>query len=155
MSQNDSDGPTRSEEELLEDKKSLLPGSGLAWHQFTEPDHRILRTFVNLSEIDYNIEITSNEMTALCPLTGFPDFYKLVINYTPGRLCLESKSVKFYLGSFRDAGMFIEALTNRIADDIVKACSPKNLSVCNTMNARGGIPIMVTVERYKERYRDE
>ena len=108
---------------------------------------RILRTFTNPT-IEYSqIIISSNELSALCPLTKFPDFYQMRITYAPDKKCVESKSFKFYLHSFRDAGMFIEALTNRIADDFMKVCEPKYLQIVNTMNARGGIPITVTIEK--------
>lgn len=140
------------EERLLDDDKALLPGGGISWHQFKEPDCRILKTFDNLKkDISYTIDISTTELTALCPLTGFPDFYKLVISYTPDEKCIESKSAKFYFHSFRSYGGFIETLANKIADDWVKICNPKWVKVDLTMNPRGGIPITVVVERDKRK----
>ena len=141
--------------EILEDKDSLVPGGGLTWFQMDEPSADILRTFDNPSELDYEITLSSEELTAMCPLTGFPDFYDLKVEYSPHKKCIESKSFKFYIGSFRESGMFIETLTNKIADDIVKACNPDDLYVTNTMKARGGVPITVMVSRYRNEDDDE
>lgn len=140
------------EENLLKDKEALLPGGGLSYHQFKEPDYRILRTFDNpKQDALYTIEISTDELTSLCPLTGFPDFYHLTIKYVPDKKCVESKSVKFYFHSFRDAGMFIETLANKIADDWVKICKPKFVKVEIRMNPRGGIPISVRIVRKTEK----
>ena len=139
------------EQHLLKDEKALLPGRGVSYHQFSKSDYRILKTFDNPSLIPYTVEISTNELTSSCPLTGMPDFYTLHISYTPDTKCIESKSAKFYFHSFRNEGMFIEALTNKIADDWVKACHPMYLKVRNTMNPRGGIPITVEVERRKSK----
>jgi len=139
-----------TDEELLNDEKALLPGSGISYHQFKQPDKRILRTFEKPGKKDYSVVFSTKELTALCPLTGMPDYYTLEITYVPDKKCIESKSAKLYFHSFRDAGMFIEALTNKIADDWEEVCSPKYLKVVNTMNPRGGIPISVVVERKKE-----
>jgi len=137
-----------SEERLLNDNKGLLPGNGISYHQFKEPDARILKTFENpKKEMTYTVIFSTKELTALCPLTGMPDYYTLEISYQPDEKCIESKSAKFYFHSFRDMGMFIEALTNKIADDWQKVCNPKYIKVVNTMNARGGIPITVTAVR--------
>ena len=139
------------DEKLLNDDKAILPGSGISYHQFKEPDARILKTFDSPEKkLPFAITFSTKELTALCPLTGMPDYYTLEINYIPAEKCVESKSAKFYFHSFRDAGMFIEALTNKIADNWVAACAPKYLKVKNTMNARGGIPITVEVERFGE-----
>jgi 7-cyano-7-deazaguanine reductase len=139
-----------TEEHLLNDDKALLPGSGVAWHQFSKPDSRILKTFNNPKKgIDFTVEISTNELTALCPLTSMPDFYTLKISYTPDEKCIESKSAKFYFHSYRSYGAFIETLANKIADDFVEACDPKYLKVELTMAPRGGIPITVRVWRDK------
>jgi len=140
---------------LLDDENALLPGRGISWFQFEAPSSKILRTFDSPSKIDYEVEISSDELTAMCPLTGFPDFYDLKITYAPNKKCIESKSFKFYIGSFRESGMFIETLTNKIADDLVEACNPSWLMVENTMKARGGVPITVTAERYQNRGEDD
>ena len=140
------------DEELLNDDKAILPGSGISYHQFKEPDARILKTFESPEKkLPFAIIFSTKELTALCPLTGMPDYYTLEINYVPAEKCIESKSAKFYFHSFRDSGMFIEALTNKIANDWFEICAPRYLKVTNTMAARGGIPITVEVERFGEK----
>lgn len=133
---------------LLMYEKSLLPGMGVSWFDFDKPDVRILRTFDAPSQEVFKVDISTEELTALCPLTGFPDFYNIHVQYIPKLKCIESKSAKFYFQSFRGQGMFIETLTNRIADDWMKACSPKYVKVTCTMKARGGIPITVVAKRW-------
>jgi len=135
------------DEQLLNNAESLLPGSGIPFHQFKEPDSRILGTFDSPEKKLFTVVFSTKELTALCPLTGMPDYYTLEISYIPNKKCIESKSAKFYFHSFRDTGMFIEALTNKIADDWYNVCMPRYLKVTNTMNARGGIPITVVVVR--------
>ncbi len=132
---------------LLMYEKSLLPGMGVSWFDFDTPDFRILRTFDSPSSEHFRVVVSTEELTALCPLTGFPDFYDVHVEYVPKQKCIESKSAKFYFQSFRGSGMFIETLTNRIADDWAKACNPKYVQVTCTMKARGGIPITVVAER--------
>jgi 7-cyano-7-deazaguanine reductase len=111
------------------------------------PEKAELETFPNqYPSRDYVIEFDCPEFTSLCPVTGQPDFAKIVITYVPGMRCIESKSLKLYLGSFRNTGMFHEEITNRILDDLVAACTPRWAQVRGTMNARGGISIEVTAE---------
>lgn len=142
------DSKKEFEQYLLRDDEALLPGKGVSWYQFSKPDYQILKTFDNPNMgIPYTIEISTTELTSLCPLTGFADFYHLQIIYTPKEKCVESKSAKFYFHSFRSYGAFIETLANKIADDWVMVCNPKYLKVKLTMNPRGGIPITVEVER--------
>ena len=86
------------------------------------------------------------EVTSLCPITGQPDFHTVTINYSPDRYCIESKSLKLYLFSFRQSGMFAETMANRILDDLVKACSPRWMQIESAMNPRGGIALTVRVE---------
>ena len=93
---------------------------------------------------DYWVRFECPEFTALCPVTGQPDFGVITIDYVPDRLCLESKSLKLYLFSFRNAGIFHEEAVNRIMDDIVKACRPRKIKVVGRFNARGGIAITVS-----------
>ncbi len=97
-------------------------------------------------ERDYRIEFSCPEFTCLCPRTGQPDFATIRIAYTPDRLCVELKSLKLYLWSFRDQGTFHEAVTNRILADLVAAVAPRWLSVVGDFNVRGGIHTIVTVE---------
>jgi 7-cyano-7-deazaguanine reductase len=82
----------------------------------------------------------------VCPITGQPDFARIEIAYVPDQKCIESKSLKFYLFSFRNTGMFHEEITNRILDDVVSACAPRWARVRGIMNPRGGIAIDVTAE---------
>ena len=95
---------------------------------------------------DYIIEIESPEFTCLCPKTGQPDFATLSLEYVPDRLCVELKSLKLYLWSYRDEGAFHEAVINRILDDLVEACRPKAMTVVGDFNVRGGIHTTVTAE---------
>lgn len=106
----------------------------------------ILESFANPNpERDYRIEMRCPEFTCLCPKTGQPDFAEIEIVYIPDQLCIELKSLKLYLWSFRDQGAFHEAVTNRILDDLVTAVSPRSLSVTGKFFVRGGITTVVTV----------
>jgi 7-cyano-7-deazaguanine reductase len=98
---------------------------------------------------DYTITFTSNEFTTLCPMTGQPDFAKLTVEYAPDELCLESKSVKLFLWSFRDEGHFHEDVTNIILNAMVEACQPRWMTVTGHYNVRGGIDFVVTA-RYQK-----
>ena len=88
---------------------------------------------------DYEIRFECPEFTCLCPLTGQPDFATFRITYTPGEKCVELKSLKLYLWSFRDEGHFFEQVTNQILDDLVKAVAPRRMTVTGIFNVRGGI----------------
>jgi 7-cyano-7-deazaguanine reductase len=92
------------------------------------------------------VELTSDELTAVCPITGQPDLYVATIEYAAGRLCLESKSLKLYLARYRNEGAFCEALAVRIRDDIAEALElePAEVTVTLSQNARGGITITAT-----------
>jgi 7-cyano-7-deazaguanine reductase len=106
---------------------------------------RILETFDNkFAERDYQIEIVAPEFTSVCPKTGQPDFGKLTISYIPDRLCVELKSLKMYLQSFRNDGIFYEMVTNTIIDDLVAVTKPRHMKVVADFNARGGITETVT-----------
>lgn len=85
------------------------------------------------------------EFTCVCPLTGQPDFATIRIRYVPAGLCVELKSLKLYLWSYRDQGTFHEAVTNQILDDLVKALQPKSMTVVGDFNVRGGIHTTVSV----------
>ena len=100
-------------------------------------------------EIDYTIRMTIPEFTCLCPLTGQPDFATIRIAYTPDEQCVELKSLKLYLWSYRDEGAFHEAVTNQILDDIVAAISPRKLTVIGDFWVRGGIETVVEVNYEK------
>ena len=108
---------------------------------------RDLETFDNPNPgRDYEIRFECPEFTCLCPMTGQPDFATIRIRYVPDARCVELKSLKLYLWSFRDEGAFHEAVTNRILDDLVAALSPRRLSVEGDFKVRGGIHTVVRVE---------
>lgn len=110
-----------------------------------------LETFPNpRPERDYHIVFDCPEFTCLCPLTGQPDFAKIRIEYVPGELCVELKSLKLYLWSYRDEGAFHEAVTNRILDDLVAAVRPRRMKVVGDFAVRGGITTIVTAEFEKK-----
>lgn len=99
-----------------------------------------LDTFPAPAALD-TVSMISDELTALCPVTGQPDFYTVTIEYTPGPLCIESKSLKLYLWHFRDQGVFCEQLAVDIRDKVVATIQPKTCSVTLVQKARGGITI--------------
>lgn len=92
---------------------------------------------------DYEIVFETSEFTCLCPLTGQPDFAKIEIRYVPDRFCVESKSLKLYLWSYRNDGAFHEKVTNTICDHLVAALGPRRLTVTGDFNIRGGIRTVV------------
>jgi len=99
-----------------------------------------LETFLNPRPgRNYEIRFDCPEFTCVCPKTGQPDFATIEIEYVPDKLCIELKSLKLYLWSFRNEGVFHEAVTNQILDDLVAACRPKEMSVTGTFFVRGGI----------------
>lgn len=111
------------------------------------PDAGLLDTFPNPRPgRPYTIRFESAEITSLCPVTGQPDFYRVGIEYVPGAHCIESKSLKLYFFSFREAGLFAEDLANRLLDDLVAACAPAWMRVACTMNPRGGVSLAVEAE---------
>jgi 7-cyano-7-deazaguanine reductase len=95
---------------------------------------------------EYEIEIRCPEFTSVCPKTGLPDFGEIQINYVPDELCIELKALKYYMVGFRDKGIFYEAVTNQILDDLVAACRPKRMTVTGDFSVRGGISTSVTAE---------
>lgn len=107
---------------------------------------KILETFPNPeTRRDYTISFTCPEFTCLCPKTGQPDFATIAVRYVPDRTCVELKSLKLYLWSFRNEGHFHEAVTNRIVNDLVKLLKPRFLEVVGDFFVRGGIHTVVTV----------
>ena len=111
---------------------------------------RSLETFPNPNpERDYEIAFEAPEFTCLCPMTGQPDFATIRIRYVPDERCVELKSLKLYLWSYRDEGAFHEAVTNRIADDVIAAIDPRRLTVEGDFFVRGGIRTVVKVEHSK------
>jgi 7-cyano-7-deazaguanine reductase len=122
---------------LLGKSEAKLPSS---------PAEAQLETFPNPASRDYRIRFETADFTSLCPVTGQTDFAQITIEYVPGALCVESKSLKFYLASFRNERAFNEAVTNRILDDFVRACSPREAMVTAEFSARGGIALTVRAE---------
>ena len=107
-----------------------------------------LQTFVNPApDRDYTIRMSIPEFTCLCPMTGQPDFATLDLEYVPDRTCVELKSLKLYIWSFRDRGAFHEAVTNEIIDPLASAISPRFMRLTARFNVRGGIYTTVAVER--------
>jgi len=114
--------------------------------QPTQPSKQ-LDTFANPApDRDYEIAFDCPEFTCLCPLTGQPDFAHFHISYVPARTCVELKSLKLYLWSYRDQGAFHEAVTNRILEDLVAAMAPRFLRITGEFNVRGGIYTRVVAE---------
>jgi 7-cyano-7-deazaguanine reductase len=122
---------------LLGKSETRLPAS---------PAEARLETFPNPARRNYRIRFETADFTSLCPVTGQMDFAQITIEYIPAKLCVESKSLKFYLASYRNERAFNEAVTNRILDDFVRACSPREAVVTAEFSARGGIALTVRAE---------
>ncbi len=99
----------------------------------------------NHTDTDAVIEFSTNELTAICPVTGQPDFYELKLSYRPGTRLLESKAMKLYLWGFRDRGMFAEDMAATLLKDFVAACEPVEMTVDLTQQVRGGLKIRTVV----------
>ncbi len=98
---------------------------------------------------DISVVTTTDEFTSVCPFSGLPDFATVTITYVPDRRCIELRSLKYYLLSYRNVGMWYEHLVNRMLDDLVKACAPKKMSVTLECNPRGGLRSTVSAEYAK------
>lgn len=106
------------------------------------PDEAKLEAFPNRTPgRNYRITLNCEEFTSICPVTGQPDCAHIEIVYVPDKLCIETKSLKFYIASYRNFPAFNEAIVNRILDDLVKACAPKQMTVRGEFGARGGIQL--------------
>lgn len=106
-----------------------------------------IETFPNPNpDRNYLIHHVCPEFTSVCPKTGQPDFATIELDYVPDQLCIELKSLKLYYYGFRNEGIFYEAVTNRILDELVGACAPRWMRVTGRFNVRGGISSVVTVE---------
>ena len=111
----------------------------------TREPRQTLETFPNPQPgRDYEIAIRCPEFTSVCPKTGLPDFGEIRITYVPDHHCIELKALKYYLIGFRNRGIFYEAVTNQILDDLVTTCAPRRMTVVGDFSARGGITTMVT-----------
>jgi 7-cyano-7-deazaguanine reductase len=131
-------------------KRTKLPGLTLLGKSETRlpasPSEARLETFPNPAKRNYRIRFETADFTSLCPVTGQMDFAQITIEYAPAKLCVESKSLKFYLASYRNERAFNDAVTNRILDDFVRACSPREAVVTAEFSARGGIALTVRAE---------
>ena len=113
----------------------------------TSPDEATLETFENANQQrNYWIQFKTSEFTSLCPITGQPDFATITIEYIPEKLCVESKSLKLYLFSFRQTGTFYEEIVNRIYTDLIEQLNPRRLVVNGEFTARGGITSSVKID---------
>ena len=109
------------------------------------PGEAFIETFPNpRPERDFEVSIDCPEFTSVCPRTGLPDFGEIRIRYVPGDRCIELKALKLYLIEFRNRGIFYEAVTNQILDDLVAACRPRRMRVIGDFSVRGGIKTSVT-----------
>ena len=120
----------------------------------SRPSGKTLQTFPNPTPgRDFRIHVEIPEFTCLCPVTGQPDFAQLALDYVPERACVELKSLKLYIWSFRDQGAFHEAVTNRILDDLVHALRPRYMRLTARFNVRGGLFTTVVAEHRKRGWR--
>lgn len=127
---------------MSDPSKLTLLGGARGEIRYDNPEASMLEAFSNPSAgAPWVVGLDCREFTALCPVTGQPDFGRILIAYVPGDLCVESKSLKLYLGAYRNHGAFHEECINRIADDLVTAIAPRYLRVFGDFNPRGGIAI--------------
>jgi 7-cyano-7-deazaguanine reductase len=149
-------GRLREDPGLSDTSKLTFLGAADTRYRYDHPDRAILEVFDNQHPgSPWVVGLDCTEFTSLCPMTGQPDFGKLLIHYVPGALCVESKSLKLYLGSFRNHGAFHEDCVNRIADDIFERIAPRFLRVFGDFNVRGGIAIKPLAVRVSDRLTDE
>jgi 7-cyano-7-deazaguanine reductase len=117
----------------------------------TVPSADILEVFPNkFPGREYLVTFTCPEFTSVCPVTGQPDFGEIVIEYVPSEYCIESKSLKLYLGAYRNQGAFAEQIVNQALHDLVSACAPTSMVVRGKFTARGGISITVEAAHQAE-----
>ena len=117
---------------------------------------KLLEVFENqYPDRDYTVTHTAPEFTSLCPKTGQPDFAVITVEYIPDILCIELKSLKIYLNSYRDEGIYFESVTNRILDDLVEICRPRYMLITADFNVRGGISSVIRAEYVSEELDNE
>ena len=126
------------DQELPTKNEEAIDPSCLLTFQYDYPDQRS------------QVCIDTDEFTAVCPWTGLPDYGTLIISYIPGRSCIELKSLKYYLLSYRDVGIVQEHAANRILNDLVAACNPRSMKVVLDYKVRGGLHTAVSVEYSEE-----
>lgn len=111
------------------------------------PQSTVLETFPNPApQRDYTITHIFPEFTSVCPKTGHPDFAEITLEYIPDQLCIELKALKLYYNGFRDKGIFYEAVTNQLLDELAACCSPRWMRVTAEFNVRGGIGSVIVAE---------
>ena len=118
-----------------------------------EPGCRVLPTeYLRRKPVGDRLEIVTEtaEFTSVCPFSGLPDFARVSITYSPGEQCIELRSLKYYLLSYRDVGIWYEHLVNRMLEDLVKACQPRHMKIVIVCNPRGGLTSTVTAEYTRE-----
>ncbi|HET6248768.1 MAG TPA: preQ(1) synthase [Tepidisphaeraceae bacterium] len=131
----------------MTDPLTQLGGRSILSNAQLENQRTILEAFENpKSSRDYQIQFVFPEFTSLCPVTGQPDFATITVRYVPDRLCVEMKSLKLYYFSFRNKGIFYEAVTNQILDDLVEVLKPRKMTVIGDFAPRGGTAGTITVE---------
>lgn len=124
---------------------TLLGSSEAAFPK--SPHQARIETFVNPKpNRDYAIRLDCPDFTSLCPVTGAPDFAEIFVEYIPDKLCIETKSLKLYLSSYRNVRSFNEQVINSILDDLVKACRPRRMKIEGKFVPRGGLSLSVTAE---------
>ncbi len=132
----------REDDGMSDTPKLTLLGAGTTAYRHDHPEAAMLEVFDNQHPgTPWVVEFECTEFTSLCPMTGQPDFGRIRIHYAPAELCVESKSLKLYLGAYRNHGSFHEDCVNRIADDICARIAPRYLRVFGDFNVRGGIAI--------------
>jgi 7-cyano-7-deazaguanine reductase len=142
------------EQTRKQEMKNAVLGKKVTKFVFDKPSARILETFRNrYAKRDYVINIDIPEFTSICPLTGQPDFAIIHIRYIPDKKCIESKSLKLYIFSYRNFPEFHEDCVNRILEDCIKACKPRWVQVIGKFNARGGITITPITEYKRPGYK--
>lgn len=129
-------------------KKSSYEGLQGHIRTLKTPDIEVFKN--QYANKDYVVELNCPECTCICPKTGLPDFATIILSYIPDKTCIELKSFKLYLVSFRNVGIFHENLVNKILDDAVKACKPRWAKVEGIVTPRGGIQTTVVAE-YKKK----
>lgn len=136
---------------LHDDTSGLTSLGGPTDYSAQEPSASILEAFPNKhAQRHYRIRFEHPEFTSVCPKTGQPDFGTITIDYVPDKLCVESKSFKLYMVSYRNQGAFMESITNTIADDLIAVLEPRRITVKGKFNVRGGTAITVTVDHVND-----
>src|SRR4051812_31413867 len=129
----------------LAKKLTQLGGRSILTDEQIADPASILEVFPNpRPDRDYEVKFGFPEFTSVCPVTGQPDFATITVTYVPGEYCVEMKSLKLYFFAFRNKGIFYEAVTNQILDDLVEALSPRRMTIVGEFAVRGGTAGTVT-----------